>query len=170
MRAVGPSRAQKSTPSRLFSRCVIDPTQVCFWPLTTKELHAVGAGLLELNRTGFSGGSISWEDGVHGKTEQILTRGSRASGPVGVRARRPARLAVGGGPVRRREDRVFIGNAPALGPASGTGSGRRPGLTTDERARLKAQEREIRELRRANEILRKASAYFAQAELDRRPK
>ena len=49
-------------------------------------------------------------------------------------------------------------------------SGRRPGLTTDERALLKEQAREIRELRRANEILRKASAYFAQAELDRRPK
>ena len=49
-------------------------------------------------------------------------------------------------------------------------TGRRAGLTTDERARLKEQEREIRELRRANEILRKASAYFAQAELDRRPK
>jgi len=48
--------------------------------------------------------------------------------------------------------------------------GRRPGLTTDERSRLKEQDREIRELRRANEILRKASAYFAQAELDRRPK
>jgi len=48
--------------------------------------------------------------------------------------------------------------------------GRRPGLTTDERQRLKEQEREIRELRRANEILRKASAYFAQAELDRRQK
>ena len=48
--------------------------------------------------------------------------------------------------------------------------GNRPGLTTDERERLKQQEREIRELRRANEILRKASAYFAQAELDRRPK
>ena len=46
--------------------------------------------------------------------------------------------------------------------------GRRPGLTTDERAVLKEQAREIRELRRANEILRKASAYFAQAELDRR--
>jgi transposase-like protein len=46
--------------------------------------------------------------------------------------------------------------------------GVRGGLTTDERQRL--QEREIRELRRANEILRKASAYFAQAELDRRPK
>jgi transposase-like protein len=49
-------------------------------------------------------------------------------------------------------------------------SGRRPGLTTEERQRLKELERENRELRRANEILRKASAYFAQAELDRRPK
>ena len=49
-------------------------------------------------------------------------------------------------------------------------TGRRPGLTTDERPLLKEQAREIRELRRANEILRKASAYFAQAELDRRPK
>ncbi len=49
-------------------------------------------------------------------------------------------------------------------------AGRRSGLTTDERALLKEQAREIRELRRANEILRKASAYFAQAELDRRPK
>ena len=48
--------------------------------------------------------------------------------------------------------------------------GRRPGLTTDERQRLKQLERENVELRRANEILRKASAYFAQAELDRRPK
>lgn len=46
-------------------------------------------------------------------------------------------------------------------------TGKRPGLTTDERERLKALERENRELRRANEILRKASAYFAQAELDR---
>jgi transposase-like protein len=46
--------------------------------------------------------------------------------------------------------------------------GRRAGLTTEERQRLKELEREVRELRRANEILRKASAYFAQAELDRR--
>ncbi len=48
--------------------------------------------------------------------------------------------------------------------------GRRPGLTTDEKKRLKELERENRELKRANEILRLASAYFAQAELDRRPK
>ena len=47
-------------------------------------------------------------------------------------------------------------------------SGQRAGPTTDQLARLKALERENRELRQANEILRKASAYFAQAELDRR--
>ena len=49
-------------------------------------------------------------------------------------------------------------------------SGRRPGASTTEQLRVKELEREVRELRRANEILRKASAYFAQAELDRRPK
>ena len=46
-------------------------------------------------------------------------------------------------------------------------SGEREGLTTPERERLKALEREVRELRQANEILRKASAYFSHAELDR---
>jgi transposase len=46
--------------------------------------------------------------------------------------------------------------------------GLRPGSTTGERERIRALEREVRELRQANEILRKASAYFAQAELDRR--
>jgi transposase len=49
-------------------------------------------------------------------------------------------------------------------------TGQRGGLATDERVRMKDLEKEVRELRRANEILRKASAYFAQAELDRRPK
>ncbi len=48
--------------------------------------------------------------------------------------------------------------------------GKRGGLTSNERDRLKELERENRELKRANEILRKASAFFAQAELDRRPK
>jgi transposase len=46
--------------------------------------------------------------------------------------------------------------------------GVRGGTTSDDRERMKALERENRELRQANEILRKASAYFAQAELDRR--
>jgi len=48
--------------------------------------------------------------------------------------------------------------------------GLRAGPTTEERERIKALERENRELRQANEILRKASAYFAMAELDRRSK
>jgi transposase len=48
--------------------------------------------------------------------------------------------------------------------------GKREGLTTSERQRLKELERENRELKKANEILRLASAFFAQAELDRRLK
>ncbi len=48
--------------------------------------------------------------------------------------------------------------------------GERAGVTTEMADRLRALERENRELKQANEILRKASAYFAQAELDRRPK
>ena len=49
-------------------------------------------------------------------------------------------------------------------------AGKRAGETTTERDRMKDLERENRELKRANEILRKASAYFTQAELDRRPR
>ena len=49
-------------------------------------------------------------------------------------------------------------------------AGKRAGPSTEERERIKMLEREVKELRQANEILRKASAYFAQAELDRRPK
>ena len=49
-------------------------------------------------------------------------------------------------------------------------TGRRAGIPTEMADRLKALERENRELRQANEILRKASAYFAMAELDRRSK
>ena len=48
--------------------------------------------------------------------------------------------------------------------------GRRAGMTSTERDRLTELEREDRELKRANEILRKASAFFAQAKLDRKPK
>ena len=49
-------------------------------------------------------------------------------------------------------------------------SGVREGVTSDERERVKALEREVKELRRANEILKLAGAFFAQAELDRRLK
>lgn len=49
-------------------------------------------------------------------------------------------------------------------------SGRKLGVTTVEKDRIKVLEREVKELRQTNEILRKASAFFAQAELGRRPK
>jgi transposase-like protein len=48
--------------------------------------------------------------------------------------------------------------------------GLRDGITSEERERIKALEREVKELRKANEILKLASAFFAQAELDRRLK
>jgi transposase-like protein len=65
------------------------------------------------------------------------------------------------------EDRLHRGNAARLG-APGGDQGLRAGPSSEERDRIKALEREVRELRQANEILRKASAYFAMAELDRR--
>ena len=49
-------------------------------------------------------------------------------------------------------------------------NGKRDGVSSEERERVKALEREVKELRRANEILKTASAFFAQAELDRRIK
>jgi len=51
-----------------------------------------------------------------------------------------------------------------------TDQGKRSGMSSSDRDRLKELERENRELKQANEILRKASAFFAQAELERRPK
>jgi transposase-like protein len=57
-----------------------------------------------------------------------------------------------------------------MGAPGRAGYSQRPGLTTSERDELKRLQREDFELKRANEILRKASAFFAQAELDRRPK
>jgi len=48
-------------------------------------------------------------------------------------------------------------------------TGKRDGITSDHAAKMKALERENKELKKANEILRKAAAFFAQAELDRKP-
>ena len=64
--------------------------------------------------------------------------------------------------VHRQSLRAWVRKAQA-------DAGQRQGLTTDDRARLGALERENRELPRANEILKKAAAFFARAELDRRP-
>ena len=84
--------------------------------------------------------NLSKDDGYDKKQngKSLLARGPRTCGPDGVRASGLIRNAGG-----------------------------RDGVTSEERDRIKALEREVRELRQANEILRKASAYFAQAELDR---
>ena len=75
---------------------------------------------------------------------------------------------MGGDRLDRGEDRLHGRDAAGLGP-TGRSATRvcAPVRRRDERERIKALEREVRELRQANEILRKASAYFAQAELDR---
>ena len=74
---------------------------------------------------------------------------------------------MGGDQLDRGEDRLHGGDVAGWVRQAERDQGKRPGPTTDERERIKALEREVRELRQANEILRKASAYFAQAELDR---
>ena len=86
---------------------------------------AVLAGL-EVNRPGFSGGSISWEDGVDGKTNQILTGGAGACGTARCRPRTAARLAMGGDSLGGCEDRVLVGNLTPLGAAGRAGHGAPP--------------------------------------------
>ena len=71
-----------------------------------------------VNRPGFPRGSMFWEDGVYGTTEEVFTRGPGASGATGVRSRASARFAMGGDSVGGREDRVHCGDAAALGAPS----------------------------------------------------
>jgi transposase len=100
--------------------------------------------------------------------EQVFSRGPNPRGADGSRSRRRARSRWA----------AVVSIAAKIGCTPQTlnewvkrtevDGGRKPGLTTDMAAKMKARERENRELRQANEILRKASAYFAMAELDRR--
>ena len=124
---------------------------------------------VDLNRTGFLGDLIAWEDGVYGTSKSVFPGGTRACRPDGRGAPGGPRLRVGGAAVGGAEARMH--GAETLRKwvrQAQRDAGHRPGLTTSERERLKELEREVRELKRANEILRKASAYFAQAELARR--
>ena len=77
---------------------------------------------------------------------------------------------MGGDSVRRRETRDSHGIVAPLGAAGGAGCWPAPGPDHEEREELKRLQREVVELKRANEILKKAAAFFAQAELDRRAK
>ena len=104
----------------------------------------------------------------HVTTESVFPRSTRASGVREHGAEHPSEWAA------------IESIAGKLGCTAETlrkwvrqaerDTGLRGGLTTAERQRTKELEREVRELKRINEILRKASAYFAQAELDRRPR
>ena len=95
-----------------------------------------------MNRAGFPGGSLLWQQGQGDSQWKALGSVSSKLGCTREAFRRWVRQAE-----RNR--------------------GARAGLSTTERERLKELERENRQLKRANEILRKASAFLAQAELDR---
>ncbi len=88
-----------------------------------------------------------------------------------VRAVRQLRKELGTdhGTIKRVADQTGIGveSLRSWVKQAEIDDGVKPGLTSDDAERIRGLEQEVRELRRANEILRKASAYFAQAELDR---
>ena len=77
---------------------------------------------------------------------------------------------MAGDHVDRGEDRLWPQTLNDWVKKAEGNSGKRPGVSSEMAERMKALERENRELRQANEILRRASAYFAMAELDRRSK
>ena len=98
----------------------------------------------------------------HEQDETVFSGNAGTCGPDGVRSRARVRIAVGDDLFDRGEDRMLTRDTSELARQAERDAGRRPGLTTEEREQLKDLKREVRELRRANEILRKASAYFAQ--------
>ena len=101
---------------------------------------------------------------------EVLPRGHRTRGTDGVRGQGPVRVAVGGHRIDCSQDRLHGRDPPPLVCQHERDTGQREGTTTAEAQRVKELEREVRELRKANEILKLASAFFAQAELDRRLK
>ena len=107
---------------------------------------------------------------------ELLAGGARAGGPPRAGRGWRAPDAVGRDHLGCVQDWLHVGDAAQLGAPSRAWRrrnaqrlrlGRRPGPTTAERGRIKVLEREVRGLRQADEILRKASACFAEGELDR---
>ena len=101
--------------------------------------------------------------------EQILTRSPDTCSSDGSGSRERACLALNGGCFDLNRDRLYASDIAWVKKAE-IDKGRRSGVPSGVSDRLKALERENRKLRQANEILRKTSAYFAMAELDRRYK
>jgi transposase len=98
-------------------------------------------------------------------------RYSEAEKERAVRAVRQLRKELGTehGTIKRVADQLGIGVESLRGwvKQAEIDDGLKPGMSSEDAERIKRLEQEVRELRRTNEILRKASAYFAQAELDR---
>ena len=153
------------TPSFDFIGQVLTPTTA-----NRNDNQPASGATITMNRTGNVGDLISWEDGVYGTSKSVFPGGARACRPDGRGAPGGPRLRVGGAAVGGAEARMHAETRRKWVRQAQRDAGHRPGLTTSERERWKELEREVRELKRANEILRKASAYFAQAELDRRGK
>jgi transposase len=101
-------------------------------------------------------------------------RYSEAEKERAVRAVRQLRRELGSdhGTIQRVADQLGVGVESLRGwvKQADVDAGVKPGLSAEDAERIRRLEQENRELRRANEILRKASAYFAQAELDRPPR
>lgn len=138
--------------------------QSCIFHQTPKVCRCTA-----LNRAEFAGGSnfqIGWSHHEQ-DDEQVFTGSARARCAIGAghEGDYPSRWAA------CQSVSAKIGcSAHTLFDwvkKAEVDSGKRAGISTDVAEKLKALERENRELRQANEILRKASAYFAQAELDR---
>ena len=131
-----------------------------------------------MNRSGLLGGSIVWnEDGVMPQDRTpgrpTTRRYSSEEKAQAVRLVRTLRAEIGDGnsAVRRVADQLGYGleSVRAWVKQADIDEGRAPGVSTDEAARVRALEQENRELRRANEILRRAATFFG-AELDRQHK
>ena len=102
------------------------------------------------------------------EASKVFPRSYRARRAHGQRVEWPVRIAVGSDRVHRGKNRLHRETLRRWVRQHERDTGQRPGTTTAEQQQIKALEREVRELRKANEILRLASAFFAQAELDHR--
>ena len=138
-----------------------------------------GLHFFRLNRPGLLGGSIPWKGRwSHARREDpgkaVDARYTPAEREQAVRLVRQLRSELGTdqGTVARVAKQLGYGveSVRAWVNQADIDGGVRPGTTTEDAGRIKELEQEVKELRRANEILKKASAYFAQAELDRPPR
>ena len=129
-------------------------------------MHGISSGRLRLNRPGFDGGSDDTEGSLSWDLRKYLDELRERATRMALEALAdPARAK---GAIRRIGEELGV-HPEALRTwvkKAQVDGGLRPGTTTDEAQRIKELEKEVRELRRANAILKSASAFFA-AELDR---